>query len=66
MVLWSNREQTEIKLADGTEIKPTPGDVLLIANSVVEHRTPQVISKDRWFFRQYTNTPDWMEIANSA
>jgi hypothetical protein len=63
MVLWSNREQTEIKLPDETVIRPEPGDILLIRNLSVEHRTPPEVSSDRWFFRRHVKVPEWMEIA---
>jgi hypothetical protein len=63
MVVWSNREQTEIRLPDGGVIKPEPGDILLIRNLSVEHRTPPEVSPDRWFFRRHVKVPDWMEIA---
>lgn len=59
VVVWSNREQTEIKLKDGTVLCPDSCDVLLISNAEVEHRTPQKISKDRWFFRRHVELPDW-------
>lgn len=63
MVIWSNQEQTEIKLPDGTELKPNPGDILIIDNEHVMHRTPVQVSENRWFFRRYVKTPSWMEIA---
>ena len=60
LVLWSNREQTEIKTPNGDILKPDPFDVLCIANAAVEHRTPPQISEDRWFFRRTVKVPDWM------
>jgi hypothetical protein len=60
MVLWSNREQTEIKLPDDTILNAVPGDVLLIRNKSVHHRTPKIMSPDRWFFRRFVKVPDWM------
>lgn len=63
MVVWSNREQTEVRLKDGTILRADPGDVMLINNSIVEHRTPPKLSEDRWFFRRYVKVPDWMQIA---
>lgn len=60
MMLWSNREQTEIMLLDGTILHPEPYDILLVSNTAVQHRTPPVISEDRWFFRRVVEEPDWM------
>jgi len=58
MVLWSNREQTEIKLPDGTILRADPGDVLLVSNDEVQHRTPIQVSNDRWFFRRFVQKPN--------
>ena len=63
MVLWSNREQTELLLPDGTILNPEPFDILLIHNDSVKHRTPPEMSEDRWFFRRMVKVPDWMQIA---
>lgn len=63
MLIWSNREQTQIQLPDGTVFNPTPGDILLVHNDSVMHRTPPEVSDDRWFFRAMVKTPKWMEIA---
>jgi hypothetical protein len=60
MVVWSNREGTEIKLPDGTEIQTAPGDIVALRNTVVEHRTPDKQSPDRWFFRRTCVVPEWL------
>lgn len=60
MVVWSNRESTEIRLADETVIRPEPGDIVLIRNMAAMHRTPLVRSADRWFFRRYVKV-NWEE-----
>lgn len=60
MVLWSNREQTEIRLPDGEILVPNPGDVALMRNADAEHKTPTIMSPDRWFFRQFVVCPDWL------
>lgn len=60
MIVWSNQEQTEIRTPDGTVIQTEPGDVIIIDNLAVEHRTPPNASLDRWFFRRYVQTPDWL------
>lgn len=60
VVVWSNREQTEIQLADGTIIHGEPGDVIALRNEQVLHRTPEIKSTDRWFFRRYVKPPEWM------
>jgi hypothetical protein len=62
MVLWSNREQTEIRTMDGTVLnKLEPYDVILIHNTLVEHRTPEKVSNDRWFFRRFVIEPEWLQ-----
>lgn len=60
MAVWSNREQTELKLADETVLRPNPGEVVIIQNSAVLHRTPPELSPDRWFFRRVVQKPDWL------
>lgn len=60
MVLWSNREQTEIQLPDETVLKPDSYDIVIIRNTVVKHRTPPQVSSDRWFFRRFVKVPDFL------
>ncbi len=52
-IVWSNREQTEVRLLAGTKIlKPfKPYAIILVNNYLVEHRVPTVISRDRLFAR---------------
>lgn len=59
MVLWSNREPTEI-LYNKQEVHADSGDVILIRNRTVLHRTPYSLSPDRFFFRRYVVTPEWL------
>jgi hypothetical protein len=61
LVLWSNREQTEVRTSNRTVIKLNPGDVILIHNKSIMHRIPQKISDDRWFFRRFVKTPNWLK-----
>lgn len=53
LIVWSNREQTEVRLLAGTKIlKPfKPYAIILVNNYLVEHRVPTVISRDRLFAR---------------
>ena len=60
MVVWSNREQTEIQLPDGTVIEPEPYDIVAIHNDKVMHKTPSRMSEDRWFFRAHLRAPEWL------
>jgi hypothetical protein len=60
IVLWSNREQTEIRTADGAAVALDPCDVVLIRNGSVEHRSPEKASPDRWFFRRLVQPPEWL------
>lgn len=60
MVLWSNKEQTQILLPDGTIIQPDPCDIVVIHNEKVMHRTPSEMSADRWFFRAHIRAPQWL------
>lgn len=60
MILWSNREQTEIKLPDETIIQPDPCDIVMVHNEKAMHRTPQLMSNDRWFYRNHVRAPEWL------
>lgn len=60
MVVWSNREQTEVQLSNGTVIQPDPGDIVLVHNTMTKHRSPQKMSEDRWFFRSHISVPTWL------
>lgn len=60
LVIWSNCCPTEIRLPDGTVIVPEPGDIAVIRNSKVEHRTPLGIPDGRIFFRQTCAVPEWL------
>ena len=42
MIVWSNREQTEVKTPGGEIVCPEPYDVIAIVNDLVEHRTPRL------------------------
>jgi hypothetical protein len=60
IVLWSNREQTEIRTPNRVVLKPEPYDVVLFHNKSVEHRGPKKMSRDRWFFRRFVRMPRWL------
>lgn len=53
MIIWSNKEQTEVRLKGvvGSELWFPQGHVLLLNNNALEHRTPPIMSCDRWFAR---------------
>lgn len=52
IIVWSNREQTEVMDARTAEIlKFRPGEIVLIRNRKAYHRMPPVISPDRCFVR---------------
>jgi hypothetical protein len=52
IVVWSNRESTEVKAdATGEILRFPPGAIVLIRNRKAMHRLPPVVSPDRWFAR---------------
>lgn len=50
MLVWSNREATEIRL-DHTVYTFAPYDVILLDDRVCHHRIPEIVSDDRLFWR---------------
>lgn len=55
LLVWSNREPTEVKDARTDQIVGPfkPGDIILIRNGLALHRMPRWISTDRYFARMY-------------
>lgn len=59
LVMWSNKNPTQIRIADEVEIwkvfQPEPYEVILADNRVVQHRGPTEDLQGRWFFRTAVN-----------
>lgn len=52
MVLWSNKEPTEIKLSSGKVVTPKRFELVYFNNLDVHHRRPPHFEGRRWSFRQ--------------
>jgi hypothetical protein len=54
IIVWSNRESTEVKDDKTDEILSfPPGAIVLIRNHQAKHRRPKTISPNRWFARVF-------------
>lgn len=61
LVLWANREPTEIKVGDDI-YQPKPYEVVVVHNLAGYHRRPPEVSGKRFFFRQRVETPPQLKI----
>lgn len=61
LLLWSNVDPTEIRLADRTIVRPEPGEVAVVMNELVEHRMPKVVGANRQFARISFFAPAWLK-----
>lgn len=61
LLLWSNREQTQIRSLKTEKQLPDfkPYQFILVDNLRTEHRMPPVISPDRWFLRLILSAKDY-------
>lgn len=52
LVVWSNLKPTEVRFKNRRRLRARDGDVILLQNGAVEHRTPaDAIDGRRWFAR---------------
>lgn len=51
ITIWTNIKPTEVRFSDGSLLEAKDGDVILIDNLEVEHRTPEGSLEGRWFAR---------------
>lgn len=53
LAVWSNVTPTEVRFRNGRTLRAVDGDVILIQNDKVFHKTPARLAKGRWFARTF-------------